>query len=579
MKSLRVKILLICALIIVLPSLSIGIAGNYLYQSELNTAGNVQLKNSVNLVNSMINTLDTQVKEGELTLEAAQEMVRVEILGEKNSDGTRPISSNFDLGENGYFFVINNAGELIAHPKLEGENIWDSMSSDGKPVGKSLVEKADEGGGVVRYDWPLPSNPDKSAEKITYITSENNWGWGVSAGSYLQDFNQSAMRIVYLILTALGSLIVIVIITYVFIRQSVIQPITKISRQVNIIASGDLTADDVKVKSKDEVGELASAVNQMVEYLRTTLRSVKEASEYLAASSQELSASSEESTQANQQVATAMSDAVQGAERQLINVNESLLSIRKLAKSLGEVADFSISMAKSTETANGAEQVGSERVEEVVQTMNEISVSVDETSSLINQLQQHSEKVGDITKMIKDIADQTSLLALNAAIESARAGEAGRGFAVVSDEIRKLAESSKTSASQITEMISNIQNETSKVVFAMNTNRRNVTEGLTSTENIKIAFRDIKKSIENLQNESSYITNLVQVMDSESKQIVELNEEVQGIAQSTTTISQETAAASEEQLATMEEISVSAQSLSTLAEGLNESLNQFTLHR
>lgn len=122
-------------------------------------------------------------------MEEAQERVRTELIGPKQDDGTRTIDKKVDLGENGYFFVLDEKGVLIAHPSIEGQSIWEEEDENGRKFGQEMVNKGMEGGGFTYYDWPLPNDAETIAPKVTYVEQETNWGWIVAASTYMMDFN------------------------------------------------------------------------------------------------------------------------------------------------------------------------------------------------------------------------------------------------------------------------------------------------------------------------------------------------------------------------------------------------------
>src|SRR5699024_8839393 len=106
----------------------------------------------------MIEALNEEVEKGTLSLEEAQEKVKVAILGEKDSDGVRSVNENLDLGENGYIFILNQDGEQIAHPYTEGTNVWDEEDDNGVKFAQEMIHIGNSGGGLAYYDWPLPNN-------------------------------------------------------------------------------------------------------------------------------------------------------------------------------------------------------------------------------------------------------------------------------------------------------------------------------------------------------------------------------------------------------------------------------------
>ena len=256
------------------------------------------------------------------------------------------------------------------------------------------------------------------------------------------------------------------------------------------IAAGDLTVD-VKSHGNDEIGRLQKAFADMVEELKTLIGNVKRMADEASRLSHGLSTSAHQVLdEADQQTGI-----VAIANDSMQRMASAIASVSSAVERVGSVAGHAREIAQS---GHASIQQGTEASLRVV-------ASVDSSSRTIGELSDAILRIVSVTQVISDIADQTNLLALNAAIEAARAGEQGRGFAVVADEVRKLAERTRTSTADIEQIIDGVTRQTRVAVDAMGAVKQAVDVGARQNDEVLHKFEQIVESVDRVAQETSAI--------------------------------------------------------------------------
>jgi methyl-accepting chemotaxis protein len=336
--------------------------------------------------------------------------------------------------------------------------------------------------------------PNEQRCQGCHAASKGNLG-AVHLVTSLEHGYASAMSLLQLLVTA-GVLFFIGVLTsmYFFFKKSIVNNILEFLQQVREIGSGegDLTRV-IPIRSSDEIGQLAGALNQLTSKLREIVFKVSEHAACVASAANELRSSSAHIADGAGSVATQVSAVAVASE--------------EMAETSDEVAHNCIKVAESSTQASSSASAGAGVVERTIQVMNRIAERVTESGRTIKDLGARSDQIGQIVSTIEDIADQTNLLALNAAIEAARAGDHGRGFAVVADEVRKLAERTAVATKEIGSMVKSIQHDTQEAVRSMEQGGADVEHGTQEAAGSGSALRAILEQTNLVSNQINEIAS------------------------------------------------------------------------
>ena len=410
--------------------------------------------------------------------------------------------------------------------KLEDlESSFNSYYETGKTMANAYVNQGIEAGNILMEDF------DKTSIAITSIVEEFVKQQTDEASAMTGNVQKSIGQIMVVLLVI--SLITIVsgfLIAW-YITSSVVRPLIRAVDVSNSIANGDLTVK-IESDSNDETGQLLNSMKNMVANLKKLIADIKETSSNMASASEQLSASSEEMSK--------------GVVSQSDRSTQIASAAHEMSQTVVEIARNASSIAVSASgTANIAKE-GEHIVDKSVSEVKDIAATVSESSKVMVSLGERSRQIGDIIRVISEIADQTNLLALNAAIEAARAGEQGKGFAVVADEVRKLAERTAKATSEIGSMIGAIQEEVQKSVTSMDEVSKMVGTGVEFSTQTGEALHKIVSSVSELQMMVQQIASATEEMSATSEQISGDIMAVANVSKETSTGSEQIAGASSE---------------------------------
>ncbi|SEH33304.1 methyl-accepting chemotaxis protein [Selenomonas sp. KH1T6] len=501
-------------------------------------------------------------------------------------------NTRFDEGK-GYFSVDERrTGICVVHPiqgaKVEGKDRSQNKDSQGVMYMQDMFKAADAGGGFVNYSFPKPGESTDSPKR-TYVGYFKPYDWVIDTGSYIDyidaranayaDEMQSKLNsqiIISIVLLAIIEVLVVVI--SMRLAQAFADPIVFVTRRLGQFAEGDYRKEPIRedwVSRNDEIGGMMHSIGNLAGSMRGLLNTITSSAEQVASDAADLTERTEQSSQASHSVAVSITDVAGAANNQLNAVNDATQSIDRLAETMNRVSSSAEDTAANTRRAAQAAQNGQQVVSRTVSDMEHLSQAVESSAARIRELGARSDTIGQITDTISSIAEQTNLLALNAAIEAARAGEQGRGFAVVAEEIRKLAAQSEEAASQIAQLIGQIQEDTKHAVSSMNDGTQQLVTTKESVSQTGSEFQDIAQLIESISKQSDRIAQASRSATEDATGCQQSIQEIDNMSKNVVAESENVSAATEEQSASMQDMAHSCRELANMSEKLRQAVTKF----
>ncbi|WP_261303914.1 methyl-accepting chemotaxis protein [Paenibacillus andongensis] len=433
-----------------------------------------------------------------------------------------------------------------------------------------LVHDLDKAKSSYQRSVPLTQNLTKLAEKIQ--KKQKN----IMELKKVENGNMTDQTIQKLIAISITTLVIALAIGWMVSRM-IIVPLRMIVKAARDIASCDLTGRDIRVRSRDELHDLAEAFNQMKGNLSQIISQVDYHAKHVSAAAEELSGNTEHLSKASEQITTVVQEISAGSESQVEHMMTGVSFLAQMDHSVQQIASITGLTNETSSNALAAVSRGTDSIELSISQMNAIYYKMKVLSESVGRLGTHVMHVLAANDLIANISRQTNLLALNASIEAARAGAAGKGFAVVAQEVRHLSKQTTEAADGVARLVNAIQEEMSEVAHSCEAGSQEVNTGISVVNEANVAFERIKKEIEEVSAQISQVSLQSSDISEKSQTALEVLRSIEGVAKHTASGTKEVSVNMEEQYASMEEIVSSANVLSGMAEELDELIGKFQL--
>jgi methyl-accepting chemotaxis protein len=501
------------------------------------------------------------------------------------------IKENSDESVGRYSFVIDGEGVVVAHPDNEVlaqlYNYKKMTKTTGVETGNTKEEPIDLAPGyneiigkVMSGDTGSVKFEDKGENYYASYTPIKLGGqsdnWSVitlqkesSAKAIINKVIKATLVVGLAILVIAGILILII-------SKKISNPIIQISELLTRASTGDFTVKS-SVKAKNEIGDLSSSFNEMIDKISNLLNSAKEMTKDIKEGSVVLTHKSDETTNVAKEINMTVQEIAEGASNQASAAEDSARLGDHMSQEFNQLEEKTNLMIKEAITSSKAIANGIQKVDELKEKATTTVEIVSKTQENIEELKNKSMDIEKILQALHKIAEQTNLLSLNAAIEAARAGEHGRGFGVVASEIQKLSVESADATKNIENIILEIQSDILKSVDIMRDVKVVSEKQFTSVNEVNEAFDQIALATDTITKAVDYMGEFVNEMNKSNNDVVNSINNIAAISEETAACSEEVTASIQTQTEAIADVLRESEQLKEKAELLDFEINKFKI--
>ena len=558
------------SLTVAIPLLLITIIGIVISASKQNSM-------SKNLVEREISGIATSVREAYTEMDNGADFT---LNGDTFKKGNVTLSENYELID-----TLKQERDVELSVFYGDTRVLTTLKdSSGKreintKMSKEVYDTLQTGKDYYASDLKLFGTPYSGYYVPLYQPGSDKVIGSIFCGRSQEEVNEAVRNTIISMMLPMLLVFVIAIVTGMFIVTRIVKHLDGAVGNLGTLSDGILNLEMKKdlVVRKDEVGDIARAIQRLIESMRDIITNITTSSQALQGFSEEFAASFDHIAESINNVNIAVDEIANGSSSQAAETMSASQKVTQMGTELDETTANVETLGSSSVKMREYNKTAAKNLDELSAISETTKASVLLVQNQTNQTNDSAQEIREATELITDIANQTNLLSLNASIEAARAGENGRGFAVVADEIRNLSEQSRESAERIVEIVNTLIANSNTSVTTMNEVAENIRTQNNKIEETGEMFRSLNEEIAEVTEAIEKIRKQTEALDVQKKEVLDIVDGLAAIAEQNAAGTEETSASMAEFHEIIDSCHEATSELTKLAQDLAEHTERFTL--